>query len=95
LGSILLSLWTGLLPLALAGSLVGLWAVIAGDVSMTAILATGAALLSFGLVIATVCVFRVTIKASYAHPAASTNVTSFTPRPVGPGAMLHTMKKAA
>ncbi|WP_323768840.1 hypothetical protein [Marinovum sp.] len=88
MGSILLSLWTGLLPLALAGSLVGLWAVIAGDVSMTAILATGADLLSFSLVIATVRVFRVTIKASYAQPAAPTNVTPFAPRPVGPGAGL-------
>lgn len=57
LAMILSSLLPGLLILALAASLVGLWKVVTGGLSLVAILAAGADIMAFGTILITVCVF--------------------------------------
>ncbi|MHA6346605.1 hypothetical protein [Roseivivax sp. CAU 1761] len=83
LASILLSLLTGLFPLALAASLVGLWTALTGGVSLGAILSAGTDLVSIATVIATGLVFRRAVKATYGRPVEPDNVAPFPAPPAG------------
>jgi hypothetical protein len=65
IATILLSLLTGLFPLAVVASLFGLWKVAAGGLSPTAILAAGADMLAIGAIVTAYCVSRALVKATY------------------------------
>ncbi|MDF0603424.1 hypothetical protein P1J78_22080 [Psychromarinibacter sp. C21-152] len=92
LASILLSLLTGLFPLALAASLTGLWGAISEGITLGAILSASADLTSLAATIATVVVFRAILKANAASRANPDNIT---PRPTKPHVASRVMKKAA
>lgn len=62
---ILLALLTGLFPLAVTASLFGLWKVVAGGLSLNAILSAGADMLSIGAIVLGVWVFRALVTATY------------------------------
>jgi predicted membrane protein len=62
---ILLSLLTGLFPLAAAASVAGLWEILSGGLSWAAVLSAGVDLLAVATVLATVVVFRALVKATY------------------------------
>jgi len=96
--AILLSLLTGLYPIAVTAALTGLWQGVAGSLSGGAALspaAIGADLASLAAVIATALVFRHTLKAGAVRRRASDNVTPLTPRPDAPRPGPQTMRRAA
>ncbi|MBT8415815.1 MAG: hypothetical protein KJO42_00085, partial [Silicimonas sp.] len=73
--SILLSLLTGLFPLALAASLTGLWGVISEGITLVAILAASADLTGLAAIVTTVVVFRAILKANAASQDALDKIT--------------------
>lgn len=79
LAMILLSLLTGLFPLALAAGLAGLLNALSGGISAAAVLSAGADLTGLGAVLATVVVFRALVRATYRKQPVTTNVTPLTP----------------
>lgn len=89
----LLAFLTGILPLAIGASLVGLWKVVTGGLSFAAILAAGADLLAIGALVIMTFVFRALVKATR-H--SRTGPSSFQPpaRPTGTP-QTSSMRKAA
>lgn len=94
-GSLLLALLTGLMPMAIAGCLVGLWSVFRGGASLSALMSGGLDLVSLAGVVATGLVLRALVKATYRGGATPGKVTPFTPRPVAPQRTSPRMKRAA
>lgn len=101
LAMILLSLLTGIFPLAAGTSLIGLWQATHGGFSLAALGAAGVDLVSLGLVVASVALFAALVRATYRGHTAPTSITPLSPRPVnrGPeargGSARRAMKKAA
>jgi hypothetical protein len=95
LAMILLALLTGMFPLALTASLVGLWMTLSAGFSVAAFLSAGVDLASFGAVAATIIVGRILVKATYRTENEPDNVTPLTPRPVSTGPARRTRRMAA
>lgn len=97
LGMIFLSILTGVLPIALTSSVVGLWRAFANGIDMNAFVSAGFDLAGMAGVIATLMVFRTLIRIAHRNHAAPSNVTPLTPRPAAPRGTRGTrqMKKAA
>jgi hypothetical protein len=96
LTAILLSLLTGFFPLALGAALFGLWQALSAGALLASVLAGGADLLSLAAVVASVVVFRATLRAGLRQRlAAAASVTPFPPRPVGPQPGPQQPRKAA
>ncbi len=94
-GSMFLALLTGLFPLAAAGSLVGMWRLLQGGVTVEELLAGGADVVSLAAVVATVLVLRALVVATYRPSALPDNVTPLTPRPLAPRRAATRLKKRA
>lgn len=95
LAMILLSLLTGLFPLAFAASLAGLLGALTGGVTLAAFLSAGIDLVSVGAVIATMIMFRALVKATYRTASGPGTITPLTPRPPQAGSASRPLKKAA
>ena len=68
LAMILLALLTGIFPLAATASLVGLWEVLTGGLTVTALLAAGADLAAVAACVAAIWVFRALVRETYRAP---------------------------
>ena len=66
--SILLSLLTGLFPLALGTSLTGLWLAVSEGLALSSVLEAGTDLVSLGAVLATIAMLRITLVAKARFP---------------------------
>lgn len=75
---ILLSLFTGVFPIAIFGAMAGIWSVISGGLSLAAVLGAGADLLAIAAIGATFVIFRATARASYHAYKNTANVLAFT-----------------
>lgn len=81
LAMILLSLFTGLFPLAVAASVVGLWEVLTEDGSIESFLLGGTDLLAVVLIVSTLVVIRAIVRATYPTRTDPDNVLPLSPRP--------------
>ena len=69
LAMILLALLTGIFPLAATASLVGLWDVLTGGLTIAALVAAGADLVAVAACLAAIWVFRALVRETYRAPA--------------------------
>ena len=82
LAMILLSVLTGLLPLAVTAAIAGLWQALTGGVSVIALVSAGADLAAVAAIIVCVWVFRALVKATYRNKVEPDNVTPLSSKPV-------------
>lgn len=69
LAATFLSLLTGLFPLAIAATAVGLWQALTGGISLVAMLSAGADLVAVGAILTTAFVFRAIVNARHREVA--------------------------
>ena len=82
LGMILLSLFTGLFPLAVAASAVGLWEAFTQGAGLKSALFATTDLVAIAGIVATVLVFRALLRATYRTSKTPNNVTPLASRSV-------------
>lgn len=92
---VLLSILTGVFPLAVAATAAAMWLIVSGGLSLQALMSASFDLVSLGAVVATVMVFIATLKATPQVPVKPHNVTPLKPRPVAPRPSGGKMRKAA
>ena len=90
-----ISLFTCLLPLALAAALVGLWEAFSGGISVAAVLSSGADLASLGASLVTMLIFRALVKATFSRHSGPTNITPLVPKSPSPAPTASRVRKAA
>lgn len=73
--AIQISFLVGLFPIGLAASVVGLWQALTGGVSLAALMVAGTDVLSFAASIATMLLFRETVRKTYRLPTDPTRVS--------------------
>lgn len=78
---ILLALFTGIFPLALTATGLGLWGVVTGGLSLATLLAAGADLAALAVVIATTLLFRAMIANTRLPGHVSVTLAPLPPRP--------------
>jgi cation transporter-like permease len=82
LAMILLSLLTGLFPLAVTAAIAGLWQALTGGISVIALVSAGADLAAVAAILASIWVFRALVEATYRIRVGPDNVTPLSPKPV-------------
>lgn len=82
LAMILLSVLTGLFPLAVTAAIAGLWQALTGGLSVIALISAGADLAAVAAIVVCVWVFRALVKATYRVKVEPNNVTPLSPKPV-------------
>lgn len=82
LAMILLSLLTGLFPLAVTAAIAGLWQALTGGPSVIALVSAGADLAAVAAIMVGVWVFRALVRATYRNRVEPDNVTPLSPKPV-------------
>lgn len=95
LAMILLSVLTGLFPLAVTASIAGFSRALSDGISVMALISGGADLAAVAAILASVWVFRALVKATYRNQVGPNNITPLTPRPVDSGRRPGNMKLAA
>ena len=81
LAMILLSLLTGIFPLAVGASAAGLWLALTGGVSLVGLISAGADLAAVAVIAACIVVFGALVKATYRSKEDPNNVTPLSPKP--------------
>ncbi|SMX43099.1 hypothetical protein [Maliponia aquimaris] len=92
---ILLSVLTGVFPLAASATAAAMWQVVSGGLSLQALLSAGFDLGSLAAVVATVMIFVATVRATPRTAVKPNNVTPLKPRPVTPRPSGGKMRKVA
>tara|TARA_R110002094_G_scaffold55731_7_gene66683 strand:+ start:510 stop:905 length:396 start_codon:yes stop_codon:yes gene_type:complete len=82
LAMVLLSLLTGLFPLAVTAAIAGLWQALTGGVSVFALVSAGADLIAVAAILASIWLFRRLVKETYRDRVGPDNVTPLSPAPV-------------
>lgn len=81
LAMVLLSLFTGLLPLAITATLTGFWQAMTGGLTVQAMVTASTDLGAVAALLATGWIFRATVKATYRNLGKPGTVTPLTPTP--------------